>query len=175
MTKVSPSAPLHSMWTDGSENKQTNFAENSELAGGQCCVKTGARGWRGAACLSLLYGVCQHQVRLPALLASPQFSLSPRHRGLSLAWNCSLCQGWQPSSLSLTLCLQRRLEDREASSQEDCRELTTEDEQFREIGGLQPFAEYKLEVTAFLEFFNLTTTTTLFGRTCELIIKKLKY
>ena len=164
------SAPLHSMWTDGSENRLTNFADNSELAGGQCCVKTGARGWRGAPCESLLYGVCQYQVRRASLLASPYFSLTPRDRGLRLDWNCSLCQGWQPSSLSISLCLQRRLMESTASTEEDCREVTTEDEQFTEIRGLQPFAEYKLEVTAFLEFFNLTTSTTLFGRTCELLL-----
>ena len=157
------------MWTDGSENRQTNFADNSELAGGQCCVKAGARGWRGASCSSLLYGVCQYQVDLASLLASPTFSLTPRHRGLRLAWSCSLCQGWQPSSLSITLCLHQRLADRTASIEEDCREVTSEDEQSRDILGLQPFAEYKLEVTAFLEFFNLTTRTTLFGRTCKLL------
>ena len=157
------------MWTDGSENLQTNFAENSELSGGQCCVKAGARGWRGAPCDSLLYGVCQYQVSPASLLASPAFSLTPRHRGLSLAWTCSDCQGWQPSSLAITVCLQRRLEDREAATEEDCREVTAEDEQSRDILGLQPFAEYKLEVTAFLEFFNMTSTTTLFGRTCKLL------
>ena len=158
------------MWTDGSENRETNFADNSELAGGQCCVKAGARGWRGAPCESVLYGVCQYQVHLASLLAFPHFTTTPRHRGLTLAWNCSLCQGWQPSSLSITLCLQRRLEDRGASTGEDCREVTTEEEQSKDILGLQPFAEYKLEVTAFLEFFNLTTTTTLLGRTCKFLL-----
>ena len=71
------------MWTDGSENLQTNFAENSELEGGQCCVKTGARGWRGAACQSLLYGVCQYEGSLSDLCIRLQVNncdgLSPLH------------------------------------------------------------------------------------------------
>ena len=97
------------MWTDGSDNLETNFADNSELEGGQCCVKTGARGWRGAACQSLLYGVCQYQVAPSSLLASPSYTLTPLHRGLRLSWACKHCQGWLPSSLSITLCLARRL------------------------------------------------------------------
>ena len=38
------------MWTDGSDNQHTNFALHSELEADKCCVKTGARGWRGEAC-----------------------------------------------------------------------------------------------------------------------------
>ena len=45
-------APLHSMWTDSSENLQTN----SELCEGR------GPDWRGAPCQSFLYGVCQSQV-----------------------------------------------------------------------------------------------------------------
>ena len=155
------------MWTDGSENRETNFAENSELAGGQCCVKTGGRGWRGAACESLLYGVCQYEVSLASLLARPKYHITPLHTGLRLAWTCKHCQGWQPSSLSIILCLHKRLGDSLANTGEDCREINTEAEQFRDILGLEPYAEYKLEVTEFLEFFNMTSSLTLFGRSCK--------
>ena len=63
-------APLHSMWTDSSENLQTN----SELCEGR------GPDWRGAPCQSFLYGVCQSQVSPapspPLTLPSPQ-QLSP--------------------------------------------------------------------------------------------------
>ena len=156
------------MWTDGSENLQTNFADNSELEGGQCCVKTGARGWRGAACQSLLYGVCQHEVSLSSLLASPSYSVKPLHTGLRLSWSCGQCQGWQPSHFSITICLARRLEEpHQPAGQEDCQEVSSHHQHFRDIVGLHTFAEYKLEVTAFLEFYNLTSSHSLFGRTCK--------
>ena len=117
------------MWTDGSENLQTNFADNSELEGGQCCVKTGARGWRGAACQSLLYGVCQHEVSLSSLLASPSYSVTPLHRGLRLSWSCGQCQGWQPSHFSITICLARRLEEpHQPAGDEDCQAWQLEEE-----------------------------------------------
>ena len=63
-------APLHSMWTDSSENLQTN----SELFEGR------GPDWRGAPCQFFLYGVCQSQVSPapspPLTLPSPQ-QLSP--------------------------------------------------------------------------------------------------
>ena len=131
------------------------------------CVQTGARGWRGAACQSLLYGVCQYQVSPSSLLASPRYTITPLHRGLRLSWACQHCQGWLPSSLSITLCLARRLEDRQPVSEQDCHQVTSEEDQSLDIVGLHTFAEYKLEVTSFLEFFNLTASQTVIGRTCE--------
>ena len=41
MKSLPISAPLTSMWTDGSQNDNTNFAEHSGLEGDHCCVKVG--------------------------------------------------------------------------------------------------------------------------------------
>ena len=155
------------MWTDGSENLQTNFAENSELEGGQCCVKTGARGWRGAACQSLLYGVCQYQVSTSSLLATPSYSITPLSAGLRLTWSCAQCRGWQPSLLSVRVCLTRRLDHHQLVTDQDCREVSSHQDQHLDILGLLTFAEYKLEITSDLEFFNLTSSHSLYGRTCK--------
>ena len=50
------------MWSDGSDNDHTNFATDSGLEGEHCCIRTGARGWRGDTCDTLVVGVCERSV-----------------------------------------------------------------------------------------------------------------
>ena len=101
------------MWTDGSENDHTNFATDSGiflninqiithlynmlsgLEGGHCCIKTGAGGWRGGLCDTLLHGVCES--RVTRVLAHPaSLTVSSGHRLLAVRWDKS-SDGWVPS------------------------------------------------------------------------------
>ena len=68
-------APVHSMWSDGGGQTSTNFAANSGLDGGHCCVKVDLENipeenssnnsisiWRGENCQSVLKGICEFKI-----------------------------------------------------------------------------------------------------------------
>ena len=61
-------APAHSMWSDGSAQSNTNFAADSGLDGGHCCVKveavpvTNVSKWKGEKCSTILHGICEFRV-----------------------------------------------------------------------------------------------------------------
>ena len=157
------------MWTDGSQNTETNFAENSGLEGEQCCVKTGERGWRGEDCSALLHGVCQYHVE--EYISHPgHLSSDPGRNGVTVTWARG-DQGWAPSSTTLTCCLARHLDTEDASAGSECvvREVGQGVYQYF-IDGLEHFSEYNITVSVWLDFFNASKSATLVGRTCETFI-----
>ena len=56
------------MWSDGSAQSNTNFAADSGLDGGHCCVKveavsgTNTSKWKGEKCSTILHGICEFRV-----------------------------------------------------------------------------------------------------------------
>ena len=122
--------------------------------------------------------MCQYSVAPASLLARPQFTASPGPGSLQLSWDLAL-GGWAPSRLVITAC---HIEDLGAADTEvtevaevtevvaarSCVELETElAGEAIIIPGLRTFAEYELQINSTLEFFNLTSSTRVRGRTRE--------
>ena len=153
------------MWTDGSANEHTNFATDSRLEGGHCCIKAGFYGWRGGLCNALLHGVCESDVA--DVLAHPDMLTVEGGRGmLAIRWGKS-DKGWIPSKWVVRCCFLRFL-DGSDSKKIGC---VTETLQSKAVGvifkKLEPFAEYNVSVSSHLEFFNKTDASTKIGRTCK--------
>ena len=156
------------MWTDGSQNQNTNFAEHSGLEGDHCCVKAGLGGWRGEDCSSLLHGVCEYHVT--ELLSAPAdvHGEGISTDSLSINWT-ETCAHWTPSMWTVTVCyLQSLAIEAPQDSHVPC--SSTDFRDFLEhvtITGLQAFSEYNYTVTARLDFFNISRATTCVARTCQ--------
>ena len=153
------------MWTDGSTNGHTNFAKDSGLEGGHCCIKAGVSGWRGGLCDSLLHGVCQSDA--PQVLAHPRKLSVEGGRGmLAVRWEKNK-EGWIPSMLAVRCCLVRYLE-KSGSQNKEC---STETLLPTAVGvifkKLEEFSEYNISVTSYLDVFNITVSSSLLGRTCK--------
>lgn len=80
-------APPDSMWSDGSAELSTNFAFNSGLDGGHCCIKVdivhqprlnSSSVWKGENCATYLHGICEYQVTGNIKIATNQFFLKPK-------------------------------------------------------------------------------------------------
>ena len=56
------------MWSDVSAQSNTNFASDSGLDGGHCCVKVESGSgsnhskWKGEKCATILHGICEFRV-----------------------------------------------------------------------------------------------------------------
>ena len=153
------------MWTDGSGNEHTNFATDSGLEGGHCCIKAGFSGWRGGLCSTLLHGVCESDV--VDVLAHPDKLTVEGGRGmLAIRWEKSGV-GWIPSMWVVSCCFVRFL-DGSDSKENKC---VTETLQSKAVGvifkKLEPFAEYNVSVSSHLEFFNRSDSSYKIGRTCK--------
>ena len=153
------------MWTDGSANGHTNFAKDSGLGGGHCCIKAGGSGWRGGLCDSLLHGVCQSEAA--QVLAHPGKLIVEGGRGmLGVRWEKNN-EGWIPSMLVVRCCFVRYL-DRGGSHNREC---LTETLLPRAVGvifkKLEQFSEYNISLTSYLDIFNKTASSSLLGRTCK--------
>ena len=102
-------APRHTLWTDGTPNEHTNFAADSGLAGGRCCVKAGrGRGWRGALCSQLLRGVCEARVERP-LVGAERLAVQGGRVSLAVRWGRGTGRGWAPSGWRVRCCHIRSL------------------------------------------------------------------
>ena len=116
--------------------------------------------------------MCQYSVAPASLLARPQFTASPGPGSLQLSWDLA-SGGWAPSGLLITACHLADLgtadtEVTEVAAARSCVELDTElAGEAIIIPGLRTFAEYELQINSTLEFFNLTSSTRVRGRTRE--------
>ena len=163
--------PLNSMWTDGSQNSETNFAANSGLEGSSCCIKTGQRGWRGEKCSALLHGVCQYQAGSKNLASLKDIVTTPGAFGIDVAWTVGN-EGWAPSLVTVRGCSVKSLNTDPRAGNEEIGEHCTEKEV--EAGSevflddLHPFTEYNIILTSALDYFNESASYTVVGRTCQL-------
>ena len=158
------------MWTDGSQNRATNFALNSGLEGDQCCVKAGKRGWRGEECSALLHGVCQYQVQ--NYLSAPQHMVAePGLGALTVRWSHG-DDGWVPSSTTVTCCYVKPVEeDLFETKSHKCVDKSVESDTYQVlVDGLETFSEYDITVEAWLDFFNISKTSEFVGRTCKFLL-----
>ena len=163
------------MWTDGSQNRATNFALNSGLEGDQCCVKAGKRGWRGEECSALLHGVCQYQVQ--NYLSAPQHMVAePGLGALTVRWSHG-DDGWVPSSTTVTCCYVKPVEkDNLETKSHKCVDKSVESDTYQVlVDGLETFSEYDITVEAWLDFFNISKTSEFVGRTCKFLLGKKCY
>ena len=113
--------------------------------------------------------MCQYSVAPASLLARPQFTASPGPGSLQLSWDLA-SGGWAPSRLVITACHVADLgaADTEVAAARSCVELETElAGEAIIIPGLRTFSEYELHINSTLEFFNLTSSTRVRGRTRE--------
>ena len=116
--------------------------------------------------------MCQYSVAPASLLARPQFMASPGPGLLQLNWHLT-SGGWAPSGLLITACHLADLgtadtEVTEVAAARSCVEVDTElAGEAIIIPGLRTFAEYELQINSTLEFFNLTSSTRVRGRTRE--------
>ena len=122
--------------------------------------------------------MCQYSVAPASLLARPQFMASPGHGSLQLNWHLT-SGGWAPSGLLITACHVADLgaadtevtevaEVAEVAGARSCVEVDTElAGEAIIIPGLRTFAEYELQINSTLEFFNLSSSTRVRGRTRE--------
>ena len=153
------------MWTDGSRNGHTNFAKDSRLEGGHCCIKAGYAGWRGGLCDSLLHGVCQADAT--DVLAHPvNLSVEGGRGVLAIRWEKS-SEGWIPSTWVVKCCFVRFLDKSDSKNKECLIERLLP----RAVGvifkKLEHFSEYNISVISYLDVFNQTKTSSLLGRTCK--------
>ena len=160
------------MWTDGTQNTETNFAPNSGLEGENCCVKTGERGWRGEKCESLLHGICQQNVD-PEIRSIVNPQVVPGSKKLIINWNYQ-GEGWLPSAVLVNCCFMRGLRttanDKEVSR--ECVQLNADINRSQVIvDDLEDFSEYNVTLYSWLTFFNISKETSFLGRTCELNLK----
>ena len=159
------------MWTDGSQNTETNFADNPGLEGEQCCVKTGKRGWRGEECSALLHGVCQYHVE--NYISAPQHLVAePQENGIIVTWSHG-DDGWVASSNTVTCCFVRALDEdaQKAESDYECVEKEVDSGTYQLfIGDLDSFSEYEITVRVWLNFFNVSKSSSFFGRTCKYLL-----
>ena len=119
--------------------------------------------------------MCQYSVAPASLLARPQFTASPGPGSLQLSWDLA-SGGWAPSGLLITACHLADLgtadtevtEVTEVAGARSCVEVDTElAGEAIIIPGLRTFAEYELQINSTLEFFNLSSSTRVRGRTRE--------
>ena len=156
------------MWTDGSQNQNTNFAEHSGLEGDHCCVKAGLGGWRGEDCSSLLHGGCEYHVT--ELLSAPAdvHGEGISTDSLSINWT-ETCAHWTPSKWTVTVCYLHSLDtpgktiSRTPCSSTDYANGTNQ----TIISGLQAFSEYSFTVSAKLNYFKASRAITRLARTCQ--------
>ena len=115
--------------------------------------------------------MCQYSAAPASLLARPQFTASPGPGSLQLSWDLT-SGGWAPSGLLITAChladLGTDTEVTEVAAARSCVEVDTElAGEAIIIPGLRTFAEYELQINSTLEFFNLSSSTRVRGRTRE--------
>ena len=163
------------MWTDGSLTDHTHFATDSGLEGGHCCVKTGARGWRGGTCDALLHGVCEsHVSRVLAHPESRDLSVTPGRGLLAVRWAKVTGRGWLPSRWLVSACLVRGIAH--VAHEDTC---VSEVLQSKAVGvifkKLSGFSEYNVTVTSYLDHFNQSDSSFKLGRTRNFSSSTLKF
>ena len=97
--------------------------------------------------------------------------VTPRQQGLDLTWNwdtCITCRGWKPSYVSLSVCFVASLDGNNTTvgDDEECLEMESgRNPDSILIDNLRSFSEYKIKVDAKLEFFNVSSSALVVGRT----------
>ena len=171
-------APRDSMWSDGSENHHTNFAGDSGLAGGRCCIYRTDAGWRGGLCDDLKLGVCETHLETSVISHPASLSVSSGQGLLAVRWQTEE-KGWNPSRWLVSCCFANSIDGRDRSRE---REVGEEEEDCisemllsKAVGvifkKLATFAEYKITVTSYLDHFNQTQSSHQFGRTRKFTIE----
>ena len=169
-------APRDSMWSDGSDNHHTNFAGDSGLAGGRCCIYRTDSGWRGGLCHDLKLGVCETIVETSVISHPASLSVTSGHGLLAVRWDTSQ-EGWTPSRWLVSCCFTNTIGDQQDEQQDDEQDEDCISEMLlsKAVGvifkKLATFAEYKITVTSYLDHFNQTQSSHQFGRTRKFTIE----
>lgn len=157
-------APPDSMWSDGSAELSTNFAFNSGLDGGHCCIKVdivhqprlnSSSVWKGENCATYLHGICEYQVTdyLDQPMNLVGTALSPE--SINLTWSGAM-KFWQPQEFMVVYCHVRHLSVASLPIRGNfCRYDTVKDQSLI-IEGLEPFSEYNISIIGKLPPFEKT-------------------
>ena len=167
-------APRDSMWSDGSDNHHTNFAGDSGLAGGRCCIYRTDLGWRGGLCQDLKLGVCETKVE--SVISHPASLAVTSGQGLlAVRWDSSSQQGWTPSRWLVSCCFTNTIGGHRRPQGEQDQDCISEMLLSKAVGvifkKLAAFSEYKITVTSYLDHFNQTQSSHQFGRTRKFTIE----
>ncbi|XP_059099117.1 uncharacterized protein LOC131893169 isoform X5 [Tigriopus californicus] len=147
-------APPDSMWSDGSAELSTNFAFNSGLDGGHCCIKVdiveqprsnSSSVWKGENCASYLHGICEYKVTdyLDEPVNLVGTAISPE--SINLTWSGAM-KFWQPQEFMVVYCHVKSLSAASLPIRGNfCRYDSVKNQSFT-IKSLQPFSEYNVSI-----------------------------
>ena len=132
--------------------------------------QAGTRGWKGEPCTALLHGVCEYSLAPgPPLLGPPQsLAVVPGPQPSSLALSWAPGPGWGPTHWELAVCPVRSLAGGEEEALGPCTEEKVPGARTRAVvGGLRPYTEYRVTVTAGLGSLDLSSQGEVVARTGE--------